>query len=78
MQIKKAAGRFFPLRGLRLRLENRIKGPKQLRYGLRPPLLSRYPSYLSMAMTSISHRTFLGICFTATQLLAGFPVKYSA
>ena len=45
-----------------------------------PLLLNRYVFLLhyTSAMTSTSHNTFLGRVLTATQLLAGFSVKYFA
>ncbi len=77
MQIKKAAGSFFPpprrAVPFKIRIRTRIKQAEADSFSL-----PRLRFYFSMAMTSISHRTFLGICLTATQLLAGLPVKYSA
>jgi len=76
MQIKKAAGRFFPPCGLWYTVKIRTRTGLLIKRACAPPACP--PSYFSMAMTSTSHRTFLGICLTATQLLAGLPVKYSA
>ena len=39
-------------------------------------LISAHAQFSSAAMTSTSQSTFLGSAFTATQLLAGFSVKY--
>lgn len=51
-----------------------LRGPAVFR--LRPGFQEL--SYSARAMISTSHKTFLGRVFTATQLLAGFDVKYPA